>query len=75
MHSRKVVGEKHLKLFVRHGNRTLPAIAFGMGDAAVEVGDVIDLLFSPELNEWNGNVSTQLRVRDFRPHQQSPVSA
>jgi single-stranded-DNA-specific exonuclease len=65
--SRRIVGETHLKLFLRQGLRALPAIAFGMADAPIAAGATLDVLFSPELNEWNGTTSLQLRLRDFRP--------
>ncbi len=64
--SRRIVGENHLKLFLRQGNRALSAIGFRMGEQEVAEGAVLDVLFSPELNEWNGTTSLQLRLRDFR---------
>jgi single-stranded-DNA-specific exonuclease len=64
--SRRIVGENHLKLYLRHGDRPLSAIGFGMGDLPLEDGAALDILFSPELNEWNGNTSLQLRLRDLR---------
>jgi single-stranded-DNA-specific exonuclease len=64
--SRRIVGENHLKLYLRQGTRALSAIGFGMADAAVEEGATLDVLFSPEHNEWNGNTSIQLRLRDLR---------
>ncbi|MGD0949156.1 MAG: single-stranded-DNA-specific exonuclease RecJ [Candidatus Binatia bacterium] len=64
--SRRIVGENHLKLYLRSGDRALSAIGFGMADLPVEDGAVLDILFSPELNEWNGSTSLQLRLRDLR---------
>jgi single-stranded-DNA-specific exonuclease len=66
--SKRIVGENHLKLFLRQGNRALSAIAFGMADTAVESGNSVDILFSPERNEWNGSATIQLRIEDLRPH-------
>ncbi len=65
--SRRVVGENHLKLFLRQGKQAFGAIGFGLADASIAEGDSIDILFSPEINEWNGSSSIQLRLRDFRP--------
>jgi single-stranded-DNA-specific exonuclease len=65
--SRRVVGENHLKLFLRHGSRAFSAIGFGMADASVEEGAGLDILFSPEHNDWNGSTSIQLRLIDLRP--------
>jgi single-stranded-DNA-specific exonuclease len=64
--SRRIVGENHLKLYLRQGNRALSTIGFGMADVAADEGSTLDILFSPEHNEWNGNTSIQLRLRDLR---------
>jgi len=64
--SRRSVGENHLKLYLRQGQRAWPAIGFGMADMAVEEGSAVDIVFSPERNEWNGTTSIQLRLRDLR---------
>ena len=65
--SRRCVGEHHLKLYLRQGNRAFPAIGFGMAEAPIDDGSCLDILFSPEHNEWNGSTSIQLRLRDIRP--------
>jgi single-stranded-DNA-specific exonuclease len=65
--SRRVVGERHLKLYLRQGKRALSAIGFGMAEHPVDAGGEVDILFSPEHNEWNGQTSIQLRLRDLRP--------
>jgi len=64
--SHRIVGENHLKLYLRQGQRALSAIGFGMADTPIEAGTTLDILFSPERNEWNGNTSIQLRLRDLR---------
>jgi single-stranded-DNA-specific exonuclease len=65
---RRVVGETHLKLLLEQDGRSLPAIGFGMADSTVAAGDHLDVLFSPMQNEWNGNTTTELRLRDLRTH-------
>jgi len=65
--SRRTVGENHLKLYLRQGQRAWSAIGFGMADLNVDEGAAMDILFSPEYNEWNGSTSIQLRLRDLRP--------
>jgi len=64
---RRVVGEQHLKLRVEQNGRVLSAIGFGMTDHPAAGADFIDVLFSVMSNEWNGNISTELRLRDIRP--------
>lgn len=67
--TRRIVGETHLKLTLEQAGRTLSAIGFGMADRPVEEGARVDLLHSPMINEWNGNRSVELRLRDFRTAQ------
>lgn len=62
---RRVVGEGHLRLRLAREGCAFNAIAFRM--AARETGEALDVAFFPEMNEWNGRSSLQLRVRDLRP--------
>jgi len=63
----RIVGEKHLRLKVGAGRRHFGVIGFRLADKQPAVGSKIDLAFSPEWNEWNGNKSIQLRAIDLRP--------
>jgi len=71
--STRVVGAKpllgkpgHLKLLLRSGKggRPLDAIGFGMGDWPLRPRARVNMLYTPEINVWNGNASLQLRLRD-----------
>ena len=73
--STRVVGAKpllgkpgHLKLVLRsgRGGRPLDAIGFGMGDWPLQPRARIHMLYTPEINVWNGNASLQLRLRDLK---------
>jgi single-stranded-DNA-specific exonuclease len=64
---RRIVGEQHLKLVLEQGGRVVQAIGFGMADLSVAAGDHIDVLYGVMANEWNGNVSAELRIKDLRP--------
>ena len=73
--STRVVGAKpllgkpgHLKLVLRsgRGGRPLDAIGFGMGDWPLKPRARINMLYTPEINVWNGNASLQLRLRDLK---------
>lgn len=66
--SARLVGERHVKLHLQQGEQVLGAIAFGMADQGIEVGQHYDILFVPEANEWSGGRTLQLRIRDIRPH-------
>jgi single-stranded-DNA-specific exonuclease len=65
----RVVGDRHLKLTVRHGNSPpFDSIGFRMGAAgpALSPGRTVDLAFVPERNSWNGLERIQLRIRDLK---------
>ncbi len=69
----RVVGNRHLKLMVRHGN-SLPfdSIGFRMGslaDLGLSAERAVDLAFVPELSRWNGLDRIQLRIRDVQASQ------
>lgn len=63
----QTVGDNHLRFTLRQGGYSLPCIAFAMAERQQELVGDLDLLFTPQLNEWRGKVSVQLRVRDWRP--------
>jgi len=58
----------HLQLYLRQGNNSMRAIAFGYGAKFDELrqGTVLDLAFEPTLNEYNGFVSVELMVKDMQ---------
>ncbi|MBE0641758.1 MAG: single-stranded-DNA-specific exonuclease RecJ, partial [Bacteroidales bacterium] len=67
----KVVGTNHLKFSVFHPNiNTFPkdAIGFQLGQYCkpIQNGERFDICYHLEENEWNGNVSLQLNVKDIR---------
>jgi len=64
--SRRVVGDTHLKLYLQQEAKSFSAIAFGLADSPIREGDHLDILFSPEMNHWNGSSTLQLRLRDYR---------
>ncbi len=57
----------HLRMRLMSGGRSLNAIAFGRGKDCPEAGQLIDVAYRPDWNEWNGSVSLQLQVLDFKP--------
>ena len=61
---------KHMSLTLRAPNRTVRAVAFGMGDhaALLPAGAKVDLLFEPKINTWRGVRSAELHVCDFKVH-------
>ncbi len=63
--SSKVVGEKHLKLYVKGKSQIREAILFNKADIIKNLSDILDLAYVPELNEWRGTTTVQLRVKDL----------
>ncbi len=56
----------HLKMAVTDGRITYDAIAFRQGHWLAQLPPMIDLMYSFELNEFNGQVTLQLNVKDIR---------
>ena len=58
----------HLQLFVRQGQTSMKAIAFGAGDLydRLQPGVTIDLAFEPTINEYNGFTTVELEVKDLQ---------
>ncbi|BDU23803.1 single-stranded-DNA-specific exonuclease RecJ [Flavobacterium sp. GSB-24] len=64
--------EEHLRLFVKQsrglGNDGIAAIGFGLGKKLniVQNQNLFQLAYCIAENEWNGNISTQLMLKDIR---------
>ncbi|OGW56812.1 MAG: hypothetical protein A2Z09_05700 [Nitrospirae bacterium RBG_16_43_8] len=61
----RIVGNNHLKMKLKHGTYSVDAIGFDMGSA--EVSGAVDAVFTPALNEYNGNSYLQLSLKALRP--------
>jgi single-stranded-DNA-specific exonuclease len=64
-----VGGGRHMRLRLRTGRFGLNAIYFSANPSAVSVqaGDVVDIAFTPQVNEFRGERSVQMNVQDIRP--------
>jgi single-stranded-DNA-specific exonuclease len=64
----KVVKEQHIKFSIKQENAIISGIGFGMADKfdLLSGKRPIDVLYTIDLNEWNGTSSLQIRVIDFR---------
>lgn len=64
----RVLGGQHLRLRVRqnHDGKIFNAIGFGMGHRNSCDGKWIDMVFTPQINRWQGRENIQLRIRDLR---------
>ncbi len=57
----------HLKVMLLEGSAVRDGIAFGKGDLADEGLERVDVLFTPERNEFRGRVTPQLMVEALTP--------
>ncbi|NJD03267.1 MAG: single-stranded-DNA-specific exonuclease RecJ [Ruminiclostridium sp.] len=67
----RTVGDgKHLKLKLGESSFCIDAIAFNMGRQAGDylVSDIVDLVFTLEINTWNGVQKVQMILKDLRAH-------
>jgi len=64
----KLLKEKHLRLFLRQDDLIFSAIAFNMADKwpLVQSGEPLDIAYTLDLNEWNGQKSLQLKIIDLK---------
>ncbi len=64
----RVVGEKHLKLTLRHPRgKLVDAIAFNQAEAPAAIGQLLDAAYRLDVNEYQGNRSLQLIVEQLTP--------
>ncbi len=62
--SQRLLKDRYLSLKLNDNNRIYDAIWFDPKER-IPVPDKIDVVFTPEFNEWNGKKSIQLRVKDI----------
>ncbi len=67
---------RHMRLRLKHGNQYLGAICFSATPqtASIEPGDVVDVAFNPQVNEYRDERTVQLNVLDIRPSCAAPCS-
>jgi single-stranded-DNA-specific exonuclease len=65
----KVVGKNHLKLYLEQDDRLLEGIGFGMADKKAllcKKNLILDIAFTPHVNNFLNKSSIQLQIRDFK---------
>ncbi len=72
-----VGGGKHTRLRLRQGRHLLNAIYFSATpeSASIQLGDVVDVAFTPQINGFRGEDAVQLNILDIRPSCAVPCSA
>ena len=64
----KIVKEEHIKFSLQQNNIVFSGIGFGMAEKfhLLQLKHPVDVVFTLEENEWNGNKTLQLKVIDFK---------
>ncbi len=64
----KIVKEQHLRFVVKQNNITITGIGFGLGNKyhLLQMKKPLDIVYTIDLNEWNGTKSLQMKVIDIR---------
>ena len=67
--SKKICNLYKLKIVIKQGHHYLGAIYFSANPetAAIQPGDLVDVAFHPQVNEFRGERSAQLNIMDIRP--------
>ncbi|PIW20384.1 MAG: single-stranded-DNA-specific exonuclease RecJ, partial [Anaerolineae bacterium CG17_big_fil_post_rev_8_21_14_2_50_57_27] len=58
---------KHLKLTLTDGRIDFDAIGFGFGHLLPKLPGRVDVMYTFELNEYNGRSTYQLKLKDLKP--------
>jgi len=64
----KIVKENHIRFVVKNNDITLTGIGFNLAQKfhLLQLNKPIDIVYTIDENEWNGNSALQLKVIDFR---------
>jgi single-stranded-DNA-specific exonuclease len=66
----KVIGKtgEHIRFKIRQGLKSYPAVGFGLSNKyeMLITGQPVDIACVVETNEWQGNTSIQMNVRDIK---------
>ena len=65
----QVGSRRHMRLRLRSGRYGLNAIYFSATPEStfVQLGDVVDIAFTPQINEFRGERTVQMNILDIRP--------
>lgn len=64
----KIVKDNHVRFVLQNDGVTFTGIGFNMANqfSLLDLKQPVDIVFTLDLNEWNGESSVQLKVIDFR---------
>ena len=64
----RIVKEQHVRFVLKQQDKTFTGIGFNMADKfhLLQLQEPLDILFTLDQNEWNGETSLQLKMIDIR---------
>ncbi|MEO7308031.1 MAG: single-stranded-DNA-specific exonuclease RecJ [Ferruginibacter sp.] len=62
----KIVKEQHIRFVVKQDKYSFTGIGFNLASKFNLLKEPVDIVFTLDENEWNGNISLQLKVIDLR---------
>ncbi|MDQ6845172.1 MAG: single-stranded-DNA-specific exonuclease RecJ [Bacteroidota bacterium] len=65
----KIVKEQHIRFVVKQDNIILTGIGFNMAEKfhLLQMKKPVDMVYTLDENDWNGEINLQLKVIDIRP--------
>ena len=67
--SLQTVGNNHLKMNMKKGGLSYDSIWFNKGHFADSLSkSTVDIAFTPQINNWRGESSIQLKLKDISKH-------
>jgi single-stranded-DNA-specific exonuclease len=63
------VGDKHLKFKGIQGNTSKEVIGWGYGNISEDLERPVDIVYTMKINEWRGNRTINLLIKDIAYHQ------
>ena len=71
-----VGGGRHMRLRLRQGRTWLNGICFSATpeSTSIQPGDLVDVAFNPQINEFRGERTVQMNILDIRPSCTAPCS-
>ncbi len=72
-----VGGGRHMRLRLRDRQYSINGIFFSMNpqSASIAPGDLVDVAFTPQINEYHGERTVQMNLLDIRPSCHAPCPA
>lgn len=61
----RIVGERHLRIKAGQKGSVLDAVGFGLGHMHPLEGKTVHMVYTPEIDEWQGSHKVQIRIVDL----------